>query len=83
MCSSDLQEGQSVTVLVPRMGTQHHILVRSARPERIPTPDGMVEGRHVTFDVDGTMHDVRYDTDGKVLRVSIPSTGFSAERTSR
>lgn len=80
---SQLQEGQSVTVLVPRLGIQHRVLVRSARTEAIPTAEGMIQGRHVTFDVDGSMHDVRYDADGKVLRVTVPSTGFAAERTPR
>ena len=80
---SQLAEGTQVTVLVPRSGTQYAVAVRSARPESTRIAGATVEARRVTFEIDGKMHEVWYDAEGKVLKVNVPSTGFAAERTSR
>ncbi len=80
---SKLAEGTHVSVLVPRSGTQYDVAVRSVRPESIRIAGATVDARHVTIEVDGKMHEVWYDADGRVLKVNVPSTGFAAERTSR
>lgn len=79
---SQLAQGTAVTVLVPRAGTQDRIVVRSARPESVTVAGTQVQARHVTLDINGHVHEVWYDADGRVLRVVIPDTGSSAERTS-
>ena len=80
---SKLAEGTEGSVLIPRAGTQYNVAVRSSRPETLRGGGAAVEARHVTFEIDGKMREVWYDADGRVLKVSIPSTGFAAERTSR
>lgn len=72
---SQLAAGTDVTVLVPRAGRQDRIVVRAVQP------DGA--GRYVSFEINGSAHEVWYDAEGRVLRVVIPATGFSAERTTR
>jgi hypothetical protein len=78
---SQLAEGADVTVLVPRSGHQHRVVVRSARDEAIGLGGTQVQARHVTLEIDGGTHDVWYDADGRVLKVVVPATGFGAERT--
>jgi hypothetical protein len=80
---SQLPEGTDVSVLVPRAGTQNHVVVRAARAESLDLPGGAVQARHVTFEIDKDVHEVWYDADGRVLKVSVPATGFVAERTAR
>jgi hypothetical protein len=80
---SQLAEGSEVTALVPRAASQHRVVVRSARPESIELDGTPVQSRHVTLEVDDRAHEVWYDADGRVLRVLVPPTGFSAERTRR
>jgi hypothetical protein len=80
---SQLAEGSEVTALVPRAASQHRVVVRSARPESIELDGTPVQSRHVTLEVDDRAHEVWYDADGRVLRVLVPATGFSAERTRR
>lgn len=78
-----LGQGAEVTVLIPRAGRQSQIQVRSVQPATLRVAGEAVEARHVTFDVDGRMHEVWYDTGDRVLRVEISDTGFVAERTSQ
>ena len=80
---SQLAEGTDVTVLVPRAGRQDRIVVSGTRSEPVAIAGAEVQARHVTFEINGGVHDVWYDADGRVLRVSVPATGFSAERTAR
>jgi hypothetical protein len=80
---SQLPEGADVNVLVPRAGTQDRVVVRASRPESLDLGGTQLQARHVTLDIDGKVHDVWYDEDGRVLKVVIPGTGFSAERTTR
>jgi hypothetical protein len=80
---SQLTEGTDVSVLVPRAGSQHRVVVRSSRAAALDLGGAPVEARHATLEVDGAVHEVWFDRDGRVLRVQVPGTGFSAERTSR
>ena len=78
---SQLAEGTGVTVLVPRAGRQDRVVVRASRPESLALGGATVEARHVTLEIDGGVHEVWYDADGRVLKVVVPATGFAAERT--
>jgi hypothetical protein len=80
---SHLIDGTQVSVLVPRVGTQDRVEVRSSRPETANVTGSDVQARHVTLAVAGTLHEVWYDAEGRVLQVRIPEVGFSARRTSR
>lgn len=78
---SQLGEGTEVTVLVPRAGSQDRIAVRDARTEALELGGERVQARHVTFAIDGTLHEVWYDQEGAVLRVAVPSQAYVAQRT--
>lgn len=80
---SGLAEGATATALIPRLGEQGRIEVRSVRPEAVRVGNAELVARHATFAVDGALHEVWYDTEGRVLRVRIPSSGYAAERTDR
>jgi hypothetical protein len=80
---SQLPEGTDVNVLVPRAGSQDRVVVRAARPESLELGGALVSARHVTLEINGGAHEVWYDEDGRVLKVLVPGTGFSAERTTR
>jgi hypothetical protein len=80
---SQLTEGTAVTVLVPRAGAQDRIEVRSVRPEPLTLGGAPVQARRVTFAIDGAIHEVWYDGEDRVLKVIVPGSGFTAERTSR
>ena len=80
---SQLAEGTSVPVLVPRAGSQTRLQVLASRPETIVISGAQVPARRVTFEIDGRRHDAWYDADGRVLKVSVPDRGFLAERTLR
>jgi hypothetical protein len=76
-----LPVGADVTVLVPRAGSQHRIAVRASREEAVELMGASVPARHVTLEIDGDVHEVWYDADGRVLKVVVPASGFAAERT--
>ena len=80
---SKLAEGTDVTVLVPRSGSQNRVVVRASRPETLELSGATLPATHATFAIDGGVHEVWFDADGRVLKVLVPATGFSAERTSR
>jgi hypothetical protein len=80
---SQLAEGTAVTVLVPRAGAQDRVEVRSVRPEPLTLGGTPVQARHVTFVINGAAHEVWYDGEDRVLKVVVPGSGFTAERTSR
>ena len=80
---SQLTEGTAVNVLVPRAGAQDRIEVRSAQPETVVVAGAQLPARHVTFVINGQVHEVWYDAEDRVLKVSVPDTGFGAERTTR
>jgi hypothetical protein len=80
---SQLAEGTAVNVLVPRAGAQDRIEVRSVVPETVVVAGVSRSARHVTFAINGQVHEVWYDAEDRVLKVSVPGTGFGAERTSR
>jgi hypothetical protein len=80
---SQLGEGTAVNVLVPRAGAQDRIEVRSVRPESVVVAGAPAQARHVTFAINGAIHEVWYDAEDRVLKVDVPGTGFAAERTSR
>jgi hypothetical protein len=80
---SQLTEGTAVNVLVPRAGAQDRIEVRSVRPESLVVAGAPAEARHVTFAINGAIHEVWYDGEDRVLKVDVPGSGFTAERTSR
>lgn len=77
---SQLPEGTDVTVLVPRSGSQDRVVVRASRPEALELGGATVQARHAIFEIDGGVHEVWYDPDGRVLKVLVPATGFGAER---
>lgn len=78
-----LPPGAVVSVLVPRARSQERVLVRAAQAESLATAGGAVDARHVTFEVGRGAHEVWFDADGRVLKVSVPSSGFVAERAPR
>lgn len=80
---SRLTEGTEVTALIPRAGAQYRIQVREALVESVQVAGAEVQARHVTLTIDDRVHSVWYDADGKVLKVVVADTGFSAERTSQ
>ena len=80
---SRLAEGTEVTALVPRAGTQHRIQVRESILESVEVADAQVQSRHVTLTIDGHTHEVWYDAEDRVLKVVVPDSGFTAERTSQ
>jgi hypothetical protein len=80
---SELAEGTDVTVLVPRSGSLDRIVVRASRPETLALGGAPVQARHAVFEVDGGIHEVWFDADGRVLKVLVPATGFGAERIPR
>src|SRR5687767_12991651 len=80
---SQLTEGTSVNVLVPRAGAQDLIEVRSVRPESLVVAGAPAQARHVTFVINGAIHEVWYDAEDRVLKVDVPGSGFGAERTPR
>ena len=57
--------------------------VRSVRPEPLTLGGSSVQARHVTFAINGAAHEVWYDGEDRVLKVVVPGSGFTAERTSR
>ena len=79
---SRLAEGTEVTALVPRAGAQYRIQVRESILESIEAADAQVQARHVTLAIEGHVHEVWYDAEGRVLKVVVADSGFTAERTS-
>lgn len=80
---SRLTEGTEVTALIPRAGTQYRIQVRETLVESVQVAGAEVQARHVTLTIEDRVHSVWYDADGRVLKVVVADTGFSAERTSQ
>ena len=80
---SQLTEGTAVNVLVPRAGAQDRIEVRAVRAEAVTVAGTQMQARHVTFAVNGAIHEVWYDAEDRVLKVDVPGSEFTAERTSR
>ena len=80
---SRLAEGTEVTALVPRAGAQYRIQVRESILESVEVADAQVQSRHVTLAVEGHAHEVWYDAEGRVLKVVVADSGFTAERTSQ
>ena len=78
---SRLAEGTEVTALVPRAGAQYQIHVRKALLEPVQVANAQVQSRHVTLTIDGRVHEVWYDAEGRVLKVVVADRGFMAERT--
>ena len=74
-------EGADVTVLMPRAGSQHRVAQRAAQEEAVELVGASVPARHVTLEIDGGVHEIWYDIDGRVLKVAVPASGFAAERT--
>ena len=80
---SRLTEGTEVTALIPRVGAQYRIQVREALVGSVQVAGAEVQARHVTFTIEDRVHAVWYDANGRVLKVVVADTGFSAERTSQ
>lgn len=80
---STLAEGTEITALVPRAGAQYRVAVRAVRPVPAGAANGQVQTRQVTLEVESHTHEVWYDAQGRVLKVVVPDTGFTAERTGR
>jgi hypothetical protein len=80
---SRLTEGTEVTALIPRAGAQYRIQVREALVESVQVAGAEVQARHVTLAIEDRVHEVWYDAEGRVLKVVVADTGFSAERTSQ
>lgn len=80
---SRMSEGDATTVLVPRTGAQGRIVLISVRPEPVGVAGAQHQARHVTFEMNGALHEVWYDSEDRVLRVEVPESGFLAERTIR
>jgi len=80
---SRLAEGTEVTALVPRAGAQRLIQVRESILESVEVADVQVQSRHVTLTIEGHSHEVWYDAEGRVLKVLVADSGFTAERTSQ
>ena len=80
---SKLTEGTEITALVPRAGAQYRIQVRESLLESVQVAGTQVQSRHVTLAIEGHAHEVWYDAEGRVLKVVVANSGFTAERTSQ
>lgn len=68
--------------LDPRTGEQRSLTVRHAGSERMRMGRLTVIAEHVRLEGDDGVREVWFDDEGRVIRVEVPATGFSAERRS-
>ena len=72
-----------VPVLVPRESRQVVVTVTPSGSEALDIAGRRIDARHLIVSASGrATHEVWVDADGRVLRVSVPSSGFVATRTS-
>lgn len=73
--------GASVPVIEPRTRRQLQLTVSAVSDEDVRMGASTVPGRKVTFSAGGDVRHAWYDVQGRLLRVEIPSTGYTAQRT--
>lgn len=77
----DLGEGASSPVIGPRDRARVSLTAGSASDEQIQLGPNVVQARRVEFSAGDDRRIVWFDRLGRVLRVSVPSLGYLAERT--
>lgn len=77
----DTREGEETPVLEPRTRSLLTLETGSATDEELSVGQSVVSARRVDFKVGDDVRTVWYDRLGRVLRVSIPSRGYVAQRT--
>jgi hypothetical protein len=76
-------EEATLTVLDPRSSRQIRMSVRVAGSEEVRVGRDLFSTSRVRLEAGDDVREVWLDADGRVLRVEVPHTGFSARRTSR
>jgi hypothetical protein len=77
------EETVSVTVLTPRAGTQQRMTLSFVGAEEISIGGALIpDARHFHLEGGDDSRDIWYDSQGRILRLEIPSQGYLAERES-
>lgn len=74
------QPGVELTVLEPRSGRQGGFVLNPVGTERLRFGRLTISAEHLRLEAGEDVREVWFDEDGRVMRVVIPGTGFSAER---
>ena len=77
-----LATGRSLPVIVPRQGEQYEVRVVSSDREPLQIAGQAIESRHLRLLVGQEEREVWIDSEGRVLRVTDSSSGYTAVRTS-
>jgi hypothetical protein len=77
----DTRAGSTTPVLEPRTRSRITLQTGAATDEDLQVGQSVVPARRVDFSSGSDVRTVWYDRLGRVLRVSIPSQGYLAERT--
>ncbi len=75
------ESGRSLAVIVPRQGRQYELTIADAGRESVQIAGQTVDARHLELSVGQATRDVWLDSEGRVLRVVSPSSGYAAVRT--
>lgn len=74
------QEPTSVSVIVPRAGSQARASLVQGSVETVQVAGTRVSAQHLTLDVRGLKHDIWVDQQNRVLRVEITAKAYVAVR---
>ena len=72
----------SLTVLSPERGEQLRMTFALVGEEEVRVGTNLIQGRHFRLEGGEASRDVWFDAQGRILRVEIPSLGYTAERES-
>lgn len=72
--------GGAIPVMVPREGRQYDLAVTEVGTETITVAQRSVQARHLRLEGNQEVRDLWVDSEGRVLRVDHPASGYSAVR---
>lgn len=76
-------DGAMLAVLDPRASRQSRMSLTIMGTEEVRIGREIFPTTRIRLEADGDVRDVWLDSDGRVMRVDVPGTGFSARRTTR
>jgi len=72
----------SLTVLSPETGEQVRMTFALVGEEEVRVGTNLIQGRHFRLEGGEASRDLWFDAQGRILKVEIPSRGYTAERES-